>query len=171
MKNDLIPLSSSECDELILLLGGTVRERQRPTVKVCGVNRRRGNWAALGDIVYRSFYEAEKLAGLEKQLKTETDPKAIAEIERTIPVLKPMCANTETEAIKLAVAHFHHWGFDLTFEFIQREITQLKKEAGAKCKGKLFWLNEWPEIKAKAEAEGNRKLERIRLNMADNLHS
>ncbi|MBK6957335.1 MAG: hypothetical protein IPH22_02140 [Nitrosomonas sp.] len=67
-------LSPVECDELILLLGGTTRPNHRPEVRFLGGSLRRGNWTAIAGVVFSFLENAERLAQLEAEIQELCSP-------------------------------------------------------------------------------------------------
>lgn len=79
-------LSPAECDELILLLGGTVRPNHRPEVLAFGMNRRQLNQGGIGSVVFGFLENAKRLSLLEAEIQELTSPdfmeKYLAELPR-----------------------------------------------------------------------------------------
>lgn len=152
-------LSPSECDELILLLGGTVRPNHRPEVIVFGKNRRMANMTAIADIVFGFMSNAEELDRIEVELKNGNDPRLIAHdvggwtpstttieqanfyVARHIENLRPRAAKTRAEAERLAVQWFATRGVTLTQKQIQNELNAIREKAGLKRLGLVEWRN------------------------------
>lgn len=131
-KYSLLPC---ECDELILLLGGTTRERSRPKKPSIPYNR-----AMIGDIVF-SFMERYEMLEANKHEYTQA---VIDEAMLT-------CAKNRKEAIIMAVTWFErrnmHQGFwtkGINGEkHIENQLSELQRAAGCK---QLSTVAEWKKI-------------------------
>lgn len=86
LKKEPRALSPAECDELILLLGGTTRPNHRPEVKIFGGSRRRVNWTSIAEVVFCFLENAEQMALAESEIQELTSPdfmkKYLAELPR-----------------------------------------------------------------------------------------
>lgn len=167
-------LTGVEIDELILLLGGTVRENHRPVKLINGWNPRHINWGGLGALVFGFMENAERLAELEAESQKISHPDYLknalagvpeqnrAECERvglkkltdnlaylkkTIEILHPRSAKTRSEAIRLAVLWFKSRGISKSEKQIENELTRLQEAYGLK----QLQLEEWRIIKAKSD--------------------
>lgn len=74
LKKEPRPLSSAECDELILLLGGTIRPNHRPAITVFGMNRRQLNFGSIGSVVFGFLENAEQLAQVKSEIQNLSSP-------------------------------------------------------------------------------------------------
>ena len=172
LKLDARPLLPAECDELILLIGGTIRPNHRPEVKIFGGSLRRGNWTAIADVVFSFLKNDEDLAQAESEL-TELNSAGFLEkvlrpvsakirancrrelveripterlyLENIIASLRPISAKKRAEAERMASMWFAKRGTKLTPKQIQNELSAIQQAAGLDRLG----LAEWREIKAK----------------------
>jgi len=181
VKKEPRALTPAECDELILLLGGTTRPPHRPKSA-----RKPMDWAAIGDVVFSFLENSETLAQLEKDLAEMDSPgflvKAFpnlsvinrAEAERQlaealttgrpnlvsrIESLRPKAAKNRTQAESMAVDWFAaRWvkrrGRAMDKKAIENTLTAIKEAAGLKHLG----LAEWRVIKAEAVSYGEKRI-------------
>ncbi|HEY4898607.1 MAG TPA: hypothetical protein VIH79_02685 [Candidatus Nanopelagicaceae bacterium] len=110
-------LLPAECDELILLLGGTIRQKHRPEVLVFGMNRRQINWGAIGSVVFSFLENAERLTRLEAELKELSSPDYLKKVMASLP--RTMTAKNRAEAKRVAL------------ENLTAELTYLKSTISA----------------------------------------
>lgn len=85
LKKEARPLSPAECDELILLIGGTIKPKHRPEVKVFGINRRQLNWGGIGSVVFSFLENAERLSQLEAEVKELSSPDYMEKYLAALP--------------------------------------------------------------------------------------
>lgn len=78
-------LSPAECDELILLLGGTTRPNHRPEVKIFGGSLRRSNWTAIAEVVFCFLENAERLSQLQTEIQELSSPDYMKEYLAEFP--------------------------------------------------------------------------------------
>ncbi len=127
-------LSPLECDELILLIGGTIRPRQRPEITVFGLNKRQLNYSAIASVVFGFLENAERVKQLKKELLELNCPDEIAHLKNMINILQPMTAKNRTEAERMA----SEW-------FVARDVAadmNPKKIKNALCIETKGWLKE-----------------------------
>lgn len=170
LKKEPRALSSAECDELVLLLGGTVRPKHRPKSL-----KKPFNWAAIGSVVFSFLENAEVLVRLEADLQELNSPgflgkafptlaaKNHAEAERVfaesmvtarpnlesrIAGLRPISAKNRAEAERMASKWFSVRGQKLNKKAIENTLTSIQEKAGLK----QLQLAEWRELKAQMDA-------------------
>lgn len=78
-------LSPAECDELILLLGGTTRLNHRPEVLAFGMNRRQLNWGGIGSVVFSFLENTERLSQLEGEIQELSSPDFMEKYLAALP--------------------------------------------------------------------------------------
>lgn len=91
-------LTPSECDELILLLGGTVRPNHRPPKTFCNMNIRHLNQGAIASLVFGFLENAEHLKQLENELHELESPDWL---ENQIKIASPAINRANAERIAL----------------------------------------------------------------------
>lgn len=107
LKKEPRPLSPAECDELILLLGGTTRPNHRQEVKIFGGSLRRGNWTAIAEVVFGFLENAERLSQLEAEIQELSSAdfmkKYLAELPRRWSEVhtSKMTAKERTDAVRI----------------------------------------------------------------------
>lgn len=85
IKKEPRELSTVECDELILLLDGTIRPNHRPEVTVLGMNRRKVNFASTGSVVFSFLENAKQLAQAESEIQELSSPRFMKEYLEAFP--------------------------------------------------------------------------------------
>ena len=83
IKKEPRELSPAECDELILLLGGTTRPNHRPEVTVFGMNRRQLNFSSIGSVVFGYLENAEQLVRAELEIQELSSPDFMKKYQAT----------------------------------------------------------------------------------------
>ncbi len=166
-------LSPAECDELIMLLGGSIRPNHRPKITIFGLNRRQVNQGAIASLVFSFLENTEHLMQLENELHELESPdwlenqikiaslamdrtnaeqialeykvNEIDFLQNTIECLRPCSAKNRAGAELLAVEWLKIRGVQIPLKKIQNELNKLKQRAELKRLG----LIEWRDLKLK----------------------
>ena len=173
MKEAAVPLSPSECDELILLLGGTTRSAKRPKKLA-----RPFNFAAVGGVFFgylqnyenvkeyqddirelnSDAYLTKSFARITAKNRTEAElsikDNIINEIQwktNLIDTFLPKSAKTQKQAHEMTAKYFTRLGHSMNEKQVSNLIKDLKEAAGI-GKGQKFGLNEWYKIMATEDA-------------------
>lgn len=182
MKKDNVPLSPAECDELILLLGGTVRPPHRPKKE-----NRPYNFAAVGGVFFGYLENAETVKEYEDDLRelssADFQEKAFARItaknraevelsireniskeimwrKNLVDQLRPRSTRKLTEAHKMTAKYFTELGHPMNEKQVSNLIKDLKEGAGF-GKGQKFGLNEWRKLMAEENARCQRSIAKM----------
>ncbi|SEF53205.1 hypothetical protein [Nitrosomonas ureae] len=173
LKNEPRFLTPNECDELILLLGGTVRPNHRPPKTFCNMNRRHLNQGAIASIVFGFLENAEQVKQLENELHELESPdwlenqikiaslaitRANAErialeykadeidyLKSRIEFLRQWSAKNRSDAERMAVKWLESRNIQISLKKIQNELSNLRERAELKS----LRLNDWKSLKFK----------------------
>jgi len=171
LKNEPRFLTPSECDELILLLGGTVRPNHRPPKTFCNMNRRHLNQGAIASLVFSFLKNAEHVKQLENELHELESPdwlenqikiaslainRANAErialeykadqidyLKSRIESLRQWSAKNRSDAERMAVKWLESKDIQISLKKIQNELSNLRERAGLNS----LRLNDWQSLK------------------------
>ena len=144
LKKEPRALSPAECDELILLLGGTIRPNHRPEVKIFGGSLRRGNWTAIAEVVFGFLENAERLSLLEAEIQELSSAdfmkKYLAELPRRWSEVhtSKMTAKERTDAVRITEEN-------VVAELVWRkdEITKLRPRCAKNIAEAKRMASEW----------------------------
>jgi hypothetical protein len=91
------PLLPAECNELITLLDGTTKPRQRPEVKIFNGSLRSGNWTAIATVVFSFLENAEQLSKYEAELEDSYRPHFLENIVESASTKNPSAYRIDLE--------------------------------------------------------------------------
>lgn len=140
------PLTPAECEELILLVGGTTRPRSRPRTSA-----RAANWTAVAEVVFSFLENAEQLVLLQSEHidvreraqqageLISSAEKARSYVDGRITALRPISAKTRSHAERKASEWFRLRDISLSPKQIQNALNSMRQEAGLKRLGLLEW--------------------------------
>lgn len=104
LKKEPRALLPVECDELILLLGGTTRPNHRPEVMIFGGSLRRGNWTAIAEVVFGFMENAEQVAQAKSEIEELSSPDFMKKYLATFPSRWSEVHQSKPTAINIADA-------------------------------------------------------------------